>query len=50
VRRPKPSQGCRANNGDDANGVMISADGDFYYKKSNYSEAEQAIVRPCATP
>jgi hypothetical protein len=49
VRRPRPTQGCRANDGDDANGVMISADDDFYYKKSNYSKTAQTIVGPCAT-
>jgi len=35
VRRPKPTQGCRAidDDDDDANEVMISADDDFCYKK-----------------
>jgi inorganic pyrophosphatase len=36
VRRPRPTQGCRADDDDDDDNVivvMISADNDFYYKK-----------------
>jgi hypothetical protein len=34
VRRPRPTQGCRAtDDDDDVNEVMISVDNDVYYKK-----------------